>query len=51
MLQNRVDPCGNIIKTKARGQWMGNRGIIHDEHKNIIPAIQIKGMAYLCASV
>jgi len=31
MLQNRVDPRGNIIKTSARGSWMGNRGQLHDE--------------------
>lgn len=30
MLQNRVDPFGNIIKTSARGGWMGNRGLLHD---------------------
>jgi hypothetical protein len=36
MLQNRVDPFGNIIKTKARGSWMGNRGVLHDEHQNLI---------------
>jgi hypothetical protein len=35
MLQNRVDPFGNIIKTTARGSFMGNRGVIHDEHKQI----------------
>ena len=35
MLQNRVDPWGNIIKTSARGSWMGNRGLLHDEHQNI----------------
>ncbi|MBT1708416.1 hypothetical protein KK062_09285 [Fulvivirgaceae bacterium PWU5] len=36
MLQNRVDPLGRIIKTSARGSWMGNRGVIHNEHKEII---------------
>jgi hypothetical protein len=35
MLQNRVDPWGNIIKTSARGAWMGNRGVLHDEHRQI----------------
>jgi hypothetical protein len=35
MLQNRVDPFGNIFRTPARGAWMGNRGVIHDEHKHI----------------
>jgi hypothetical protein len=36
MLQNRVDPCGEIIATSARGLWMGNRGVIHDQHQQII---------------
>jgi hypothetical protein len=35
MLQNRVDPRGNIIKTSARGSWMGNRGQLHDEGQTI----------------
>ncbi|HMI60527.1 MAG TPA: hypothetical protein VK518_06455 [Puia sp.] len=35
MLQNRVDPWGNIIRTSARGSWMGNRGLLHDENQNI----------------
>jgi hypothetical protein len=35
MLQNRVDPFGNIITTSARGLFMGNRGVIHDKHKQI----------------
>lgn len=36
MLQNRVDPFGAIIATSARGSWMGNRGVIHNESKQII---------------
>jgi hypothetical protein len=35
MLQNRIDPFGNIIRTPAKGAWMGNRGILHDEKKEI----------------
>ncbi|MGN6193418.1 MAG: hypothetical protein ACTHOB_00655 [Ginsengibacter sp.] len=35
-MQNRVDPFGHIINTKARGRWMGNRGRIHNEKKEII---------------
>jgi hypothetical protein len=35
-MQNRVDPFGQIIDTKARGKWMGNRGRIHNEKKEII---------------
>jgi hypothetical protein len=42
MLQNRVDPFGNIIKTKARGLWMGNRGILHDEQQHIRRSFKLK---------
>jgi len=36
MLQNRVDPQGNIIKTSARGAWLGNRGQLHGSGKTIL---------------
>lgn len=42
MLQNRVDPFGNIIKTAARGLFMGNRGILHNEDQEIIRSYKIK---------
>jgi len=42
MLQNRVDPWGSIIKTSARGAWLGNRGVIHDEHKTILRSFRLK---------
>lgn len=42
MLQNRVDPFGNIIKTKARGAWMGNRGILHNNEQQIIRSFKLK---------
>lgn len=29
-LQNRVNPFGDIVAIAQRGQFMGNRGIIHD---------------------
>jgi hypothetical protein len=35
MLQNRVDPYGQIISTPARGSWTGNRGILHDEAQQL----------------
>jgi hypothetical protein len=41
MLQNRVDPFGNIIMTSARGAFMGNRGVIHRD-KNIVKAFNHK---------
>lgn len=40
MLQNRVDPFGNIIATTARGSWMGNRGMIHNDQKQIVKAFK-----------
>jgi hypothetical protein len=33
--QNRVNPCGMLIETSARGRFTGNRGHLHDEHKQI----------------
>lgn len=42
MLQNRVDPFGNLIKTKARGSFMGNRGIIHNERQEICRTFKLK---------
>jgi hypothetical protein len=36
MLQNRVSPRGDIIKTQARGAWMGNRGVIHNVEQQIV---------------
>ena len=34
--RNRVDPFGNFLATEARGTLMGNRGILHDDDRNII---------------
>ncbi len=42
MLQNRVDPFGNIITIKARGAWMGNRGILHNDEQQIIRSFKLK---------
>lgn len=42
MLQNRVDPFGNIIKTEARGLWMGNRGILHNERQELLHPFKLK---------
>jgi hypothetical protein len=35
-LRNRVTPDGRIIAAAARGTMMGNRGILHDEHRRIV---------------
>ena len=37
-LQNRVDPYGRLQAVEARGEWMGNRGILHDEEKQVVAA-------------
>jgi len=42
MLQNRVDPMGNVIRTSARGAWMGNRGLLHDEVQHVLRAFRLK---------
>jgi hypothetical protein len=42
MLQNRVDPFGNIIATTARGTFMGNRGVIHNHDRQITHAFKHK---------
>ena len=34
-LQNRVDPWGQVLASPARGTLMGNRGILHDDLRNV----------------
>ena len=41
-LQNRVNPFGALIATSARGAWTGNRGIIHNESKEIVRKYAVK---------
>ncbi len=42
MLQNRVNPSGQIIKTPHRGAWLGNRGVLHNEQQEIVRPYKIK---------
>jgi len=42
MLQNRVNPFGQIIKTPHRGAWLGNRGVIHNAGKAIVRQFKVK---------
>ncbi len=37
-LQNRVDPYGQLQAVPARGALMGNRGVLHNDAKQIIAA-------------
>jgi hypothetical protein len=41
-LQNRVNPFGSLIATPERGAWTGNRGVIHDERKEIVRNYAVK---------
>ncbi len=34
-LQNRAAPTGDIVADVARGLFMGNRGILHDDHRRL----------------
>ncbi len=35
-LQNRVSPFSMLTATPERGAWTGNRGVIHNAHKEIV---------------
>jgi hypothetical protein len=41
-LQNRVDPWGRLHAVEARGEWMGNRGVLHDASKRIVRPWRLK---------
>jgi hypothetical protein len=41
-LQNRVDPWGCLHSVEARGAWMGNRGVLHDEARHIVRPWRLK---------
>jgi len=42
-LQNRVDPWGKFHVTPEHGAWMGNRGILHNDQKQIVSQWQNYG--------
>lgn len=35
-LQNRVTPTGRLEAVSARGAWTGNRGIIHNDRREVV---------------
>jgi hypothetical protein len=41
-LQNRVTPYGEIVALQGRGLMMGNRGILHDERREIVRPFQVR---------
>jgi len=42
-LQNRVDPWGKLHAVSDKGLFLGNRGIIHNDQKEIIASHKIQG--------
>ena len=36
MLQNRINPFGEVVAVAGRGTLLGNRGVLHDEHQRIV---------------
>lgn len=34
--QNRVDPWGRLNAVSAKGSWLGNRGILHNDQQEIV---------------
>jgi hypothetical protein len=45
-LQNRVTPFGDLITTPERGTMFGNRGVLHNEHREIVRTSQLR--RWLC---
>ncbi len=41
-LQNRVDPFGEIHAVESRGMYLGNRGVLHNENKEIVTIYKSK---------
>ena len=40
--QNRVTPQGKLEAVSARGAWLGNRGILHNDRQEIVAPWQHK---------
>jgi hypothetical protein len=49
-LQNRVTPTGEIVADPARGALMGNRGILHDDHRQLGVA-RWRHRAWICCQL
>ncbi len=41
-LQNRVTPLGNLIAVEARGTMFGNRGVLHNDQREIVRFHQVR---------
>lgn len=41
-LENRVTPMGEIVAVSARGTMMGNRGVLHNDRREIVRPWQVR---------
>jgi hypothetical protein len=41
-LQNRVTPFGDVVALPGRGLVLGNRGILHDDHRRLVRQWQLR---------
>jgi hypothetical protein len=41
-LENRVDPHGAIFRSPARGTFMGNRGALHNDRREIVRPFKVE---------
>lgn len=48
-LQNRVTPFGDIIAVPDRGMFMGNRGILHNDNREIVRNRESRRDWMICA--
>ena len=47
-LQNRVNPYGAMFRSPARGTFMGNRGLLHDENREIVRQFRVQRWIACC---
>jgi len=47
-LQNRVNPYGTIFRSPARGIFMGNRGLLHNEEREIVRQFKCRRWIACC---
>src|ERR1700722_20021084 len=41
-LRDRVTPFGELVAIPERGTMLGNRGVLHDEHRTIVRTSQVR---------
>lgn len=49
--KNRVDPAGDLFESEARGQFTGNRGVIHDPKTRTLTGKRWTTPAWICCAL